>query len=125
MGGHVLLVDDSGFARRSLRKILEGAGYSVEEAKDGMEALERYAVRKPDVVLLDMVMEGMQGMEVLAKLRELDASAKVVLATADIQASTQTEGKEAGATGMIRKPFQAEQVLQAVEKASVGGAAWS
>jgi two-component system chemotaxis response regulator CheY len=125
MGCHVLLVDDSGFARRSLRKILESAGHSVEEAKDGMEALERYTVRKPDVVLLDMVMDGMQGMEVLMKLRELDAKAKVVLATADIQASTHTEGKAAGAIGIIRKPFRSEEVIKTVETVAAGGAAWS
>jgi two-component system chemotaxis response regulator CheY len=125
MGCHVLLVDDSGFARRSLRKILESAGHSVEEAKDGMEALERYTVRKPDVVLLDMVMDGMQGMEVLTKLRQFDAKAKVVLATADIQSSTQTEGKAAGAIGIIRKPFQPDEVLKTVETVASGGAAWS
>ncbi len=125
MGCHILLVDDSSFSRRSLRKILEDAGHSGEEAKDGMEALERYAVHKPDVVLLDMVMDGMQGMEVLTKLRELDAKAKVVLATADIQSSTQTEGKAAGAIGIIRKPFQPDEVIKAVETVWSGGAAWS
>ena len=122
---HILLVDDSGFARRTLRQIVEKAGYTVDEAKDGMEALERYALHKPDIVLLDMVMDGMKGMEVLMKLRELDAEAKIVLATADIQASTKSEAQAAGASGMISKPFQGEQVLQAVETVGAGGAAWN
>jgi CheY-like chemotaxis protein len=72
MNARILVVDDSGFARRTLRQLLEGAGHTVEEAKDGHDALERYFLNKPDLVLLDMVMEGMNGMEVLAKLRELD-----------------------------------------------------
>ena len=78
----MLVVDDSGFARRMLRQILEGAGYTVDEVKGGMEALERYALKKPDVVLLDIIMEDMSGMEVLAKLRELDGNARVIVATA-------------------------------------------
>ena len=72
MTGKILLVDDSGLARRSTRAMLEGAGYEVVEAEDGMAALERYFVEKPDVVLLDLVMKGMYGLDVLAKLRELD-----------------------------------------------------
>ena len=66
MNARILVVDDSGFARRSLRQVLEAAGHSVDEAKDGHEALERYFLAKPDLVLLDMVMEGMNGLEVLA-----------------------------------------------------------
>lgn len=125
MKAHILLVDDSGFARRTLRQILEKGGHTVDEAKDGMEALERYALHKPDIVLLDMVMDGMKGMEVLGKLRELDTEAKIVLATADIQASTRSEAQAAGASGMISKPFLGEQVLQAVETVTAGGAAWN
>jgi two-component system chemotaxis response regulator CheY len=125
MKAHILLVDDSGFARRTLRQILLGAGHSVDEAEDGMQALERYALHKPDVVLLDMVMEGMSGMEVLLKLRALDADAKVVVATADIQASTRTEAQAAGAVGMIPKPFQGEQVLKTIAAVASGGVAWN
>ena len=70
----VLLVDDSGLARRGTRRVLESAGYSVVEAEDGLSALERYALDRPDVVLLDLVMKGMYGLDVLAKLREIDPS---------------------------------------------------
>ena len=125
MNAHILVVDDSGFARRSLRQILEQAGYSVEEAKDGNEALERYFLKKPDVVLLDLVMEGLNGLEVLAKLRELDAEVKAVLATADIQTSTRLEAQTAGATGLILKPFNREEVLKTVNTVLAGGLSWS
>jgi two-component system chemotaxis response regulator CheY len=125
MKAHVLLVDDSGFARRILRQIIVGAGHTVIEAKDGTEALEQYALRKPDVVLLDMVMDGMQGIEVLKKLRELDPAAVVIVATADIQTSTRCEAEAAGARGMVSKPFREDQVLKTIEAAISGGAAWN
>src|SRR5262245_4197436 len=72
MNSRILVVDDSALSRRRLRQILEAAGYEVAEADDGLSALERYFIDKPDVVLLDLVMKGMYGLEVLAKLRELD-----------------------------------------------------
>jgi two-component system chemotaxis response regulator CheY len=125
MSVQVLVVDDSGFSRRILRQILEEAGYSVDEAKDGMEALERYALARPQVVLLDVVMNGMTGLEVLSKLREFDPKAKVVLATADVQSSTAATAREAGAAGIICKPFQRERVVQAIAAVEKGEPAWS
>jgi two-component system, chemotaxis family, chemotaxis protein CheY len=122
---HVLIVDDSGFARRMLRQILESAGHFVDEVKGGMEALERYALKKPDVVLLDIIMEEMNGLEVLTKLRDLDSKARVVLATADTQDATRREAESAGAMGMIAKPFQKDQVLEAIETVAGGGTAWN
>ena len=110
----VLLVDDSGMARRSTRRILEEEGYDVVEAEDGMSALERYFVEKPDVVMLDLVMKGMYGLDVLEKLREMDTDARVVVASADIQSSTRRMVEEGGARAFINKPFVAEQVLAAV-----------
>ena len=121
----VLVVDDSGFARRTLRQILESGGHTVDEAQNGTEALECYASRRPDLVLLDMVMEEMNGLEVLAKLRQLDADAKVVVVTADIQTSTSLEARAAGASGMLNKPFQKEPLLATVTKVVAGGTAWS
>ena len=108
-----------------LRQILEGAGHSVDEVKGGLDALERYSLKRPDVVLLDLIMEGMSGLEVLAKLRELDNKAKVVLATADTQTATRKEAEAAGAMGLVTKPFQKEQVIQAVDTVANGGVAWS
>ena len=77
MKARILVVDDSGLARRRARTILEGAGFEVLEAEDGIAALESYFVAKPDLVLLDLVMKGMYGLDVLSKLRELDPDAKV------------------------------------------------
>lgn len=114
MSKKIMVVDDSALSRRTLRRILEGAGYSVVEAEEGMAALELYFIEKPDLVLLDLVMKGMYGLDVLAKLRELDAGARVIVASADIQTSTRALVEEAGATDFINKPFSTENVLGAV-----------
>lgn len=118
----VLIVDDSSLSRRTLRRILESADYDIVEADDGMAALEVYFLEKPSVVLLDLVMKGMYGLDVLVKLREMDQQARVVVASADIQSSTRKMVDEAGALGFINKPFIAEQVIAAVEAALAEGA---
>jgi two-component system chemotaxis response regulator CheY len=115
-----MVVDDSALSRRTLRRILETAGYSVVEAEEGMAALELYFIEKPDVVFLDLVMKGMYGLDVLSKLREMDAGARVVVASADIQTSTREMVEEAGARAFINKPFATENVLGAIESAMGG-----
>jgi two-component system, chemotaxis family, chemotaxis protein CheY len=114
MSAKILVVDDSALSRRTMRRILETAGHSVVEADEGMAALETYFLEKPDLVFLDLVMKGMYGLDVLAKLREMDAGARVIVASADIQSSTRTMVEEAGARAFVTKPFVAEQVLAAV-----------
>ena len=114
MSFKILVVDDSAMSRRSLRRTLEGAAYTVVEAEDGMTALEQYFLERPDLVLLDMLMKGMYGLDVLTKLRAIDTNARVVVVTADIQNSTREMAKEAGALGFINKPASAEVVLQTI-----------
>lgn len=110
----ILIVDDSGMSRRTLRKILEPAGYEISEAEEGIVALERYFLDKPDLVLLDLTMTGMYGVEVLNKLREMDPQARVVIASADIQSSTREIVDAGGASAFINKPFTSEKVLSTV-----------
>lgn len=117
----LLLVDDSNFSRRILRRIVEPAGHDIREADDGLAALEQYALDRPDLVLLDMNMSGMNGLDVLQKLLELDPDAVVVIATADIQNSTRLLSREGGARGFISKPFVAENVLATLETILAGG----
>jgi two-component system, chemotaxis family, chemotaxis protein CheY len=118
----ILIVDDSALSRRTLRRICETAGYEVVEANDGMTALEVYFLEKPSLVLLDLVMKGMYGLDVLVKLREMDPKALVIVASADIQSSTHKMVDEAGALAFIHKPFVPEQVLAAVDTALAEGA---
>ena len=88
MSFKIMVVDDSAMSRRSLKRVLESADYSVVEAADGIAALESYFLERPDLVLLDMLMKGMYGLDVLSKLREMDSNVRVVVVTADIQNST-------------------------------------
>jgi len=120
MNMKVLVVDDSALARRSLRQILESAGIDVVEADDGLTAIERYFLEKPDVVLLDLVMRGMYGLEVLNKLRELDATVRVVVVSADVQTSSHELAEQAGAKAFINKPFERTEILGALDVALAG-----
>ena len=117
MNAKVLVVDDSSLARRTLRSLLEELGHSVEEASDGSQALERYFIQRHDLVFLDMVMHGMYGLDVLAKMRELNPDVRVIVVTADIQTSTKEQVKAAGATAFLNKPLnraEAARILAAV-----------
>lgn len=114
MNAKILVVDDSGLARRTLKQMLQAAGHTIEEAADGAEALEKYFLNKPDVVFLDLVMANMTGMETLRKLREMDPKAVVIVATADIQSATREEAEGLGACEVINKPFTKDRVLSAL-----------
>jgi two-component system chemotaxis response regulator CheY len=122
MSGKVLVVDDSALARRSTRRALETAGYTVIEAEDGLSALERYFVDKPDLVVLDLVMKGMYGLDVLSKLREMDPRARVVVISADIQTSSRELVTAGGATAFLNKPARPEDIVAAVRAALEGSA---
>ena len=114
MTGKILLVDDSGLARRGVRQILESAGYVVAEAEDGLIALERYFLEKPDLVLLDLVMKGMNGLDVLKKLHELDPGARVIVVSADVQDSSREMALSGGAAGFLNKPVDRAGLLSVV-----------
>lgn len=110
----VMVVDDSSYARRTHRRILESGGHAVIEATSGMEALEQYFLHRPDIVLLDLSMEDMGGLEVLRKFQEMDAGARVIVISADIQRSTEQLVKAAGALRFLGKPAAPEQLLETV-----------
>ena len=118
----ILIVDDSSLARRSTRKILEGAGYEVVEAEDGLRALERYYLERPSVVVLDVTMKDMDGIEVLKRLREIDLNARVIIVTADVQDSTREMAETGGAHGFVIKPVIGKVLLEAVQSALEKGA---
>jgi len=110
----ILIVDDSSMSRRMLRNILEKAGHQVIEAIDGISGIEAYFLDHPDLVLLDLVMEGMYGLDVLEKLRQLDSTVQVIIASADIQTSTRETAQTAGAKAFVNKPFASVKVLEVV-----------
>ena len=98
-----------------MRRIIESAGHDVIEADDGAAGIEKYFLEKPDAVFLDLTMKDMYGLDVLAKVREIDPDARVVIASADIQDLTRNMVTEAGANGFINKPLTPEKVLESLE----------
>ena len=125
MKAKILVVDDSSLARRSVRSLLEELGHTVEEASDGAQALERYFIHRHDVVFLDMVMHGMYGLDVLAKMRELNPEVKVIVVTADIQTSTRDQVRAAGATAFLNKPLNRAEAARIVSAVLNGEFQWS
>src|SRR5688572_185470 len=111
----ILIVEDSNLARRSARNILETAGHVISEAQDGMQALEQYFLDKPELVLLDVTMREMDGIEVLKRIRELDSESRVLFVTADVQSSTREMADTGGACGFVMKPVTSTTLLQAVQ----------
>lgn len=107
----ILVVDDSGLARRATRAILEQAGHDVLDAQDGLSAIERYFLDKPELVLLDVTMRDMDGLEVLKRIRALDPKARVVMVTADVQSSTREMASAGGASGFLVKPISTQPLL--------------
>lgn len=112
----ILITDDSSLSRKILKKMLSQEEYEIIEAENGLRAMEVYFMEKPDVMLLDLAMPDISGLEVLAKIIELDPLAKIVMATADLQDLTIKATQEAGAVGYITKPFNKEKVLETVHQ---------
>lgn len=113
----ILVVDDSAYARRLMRRTLEAREHTVIEAGGGLAALESFVVSRPEVVMLDLTMEDLGGMEVLGRLREIDPDVRVIIVSADIQKSTGKMVEEAGAFRFLAKPADPEEVVAAVSAA--------
>lgn len=113
----ILVVDDSGYARRLMRKALESAQHNVREADGGMAAIEAYYLHHPDVVLLDLTMEDLGGLEVLKQLRQMNPDARVIVVSADVQATTEGIVRDAGATAFLGKPVAPEDLHRAIDAA--------
>ena len=105
-----LIVDDSALSRRMIGACVTALGHTVVEAADGAAALERYVIEKPDFVFLDLVMPGLSGFEVLKHLMAIDPGARIIISTADVQATTRNQVKENGALALINKPATVEQI---------------
>lgn len=114
--GSILICDDEEIMRDVLETILSTAGYKVDLAKTGEEALELYAQRPFDAVLMDVSMPGMGGLTALEELLKLDPNAVVMMITAYATFDTAISAWEKGAQGVIRKPFQNDQILAFVAK---------
>jgi two-component system, chemotaxis family, chemotaxis protein CheY len=118
MAKRVLAVDDSLTIRQLIKMTLTRAGYEVIEAEDGAKGLQKASAEVFDLVLSDINMPVMTGLEMLRGLRKLEQYkfTPIVLVTTESQPEKKQEGKAAGATGWIVKPFEPEQLLAVVTK---------
>ncbi len=117
MAKNILICDDAAFMRMMIKDILTKNGYTVAgEAENGVKAVEKYNEVKPDLVLMDIMMPEMDGIEALRKIKEQDPSAVVVMCSAMGQQAMVIESIQAGAKDFIVKPFQPDRVLEAVSK---------
>lgn len=113
----ILIADDASFMRGTLKYIAERAHHEVVgTAKEGKEALEMYTKLKPDLVFLDILMEGIDGITTLKAIRKQDPEAKVVMVTALGQEQKQKEAAKLGASGYIMKPFKREEITNEINK---------
>lgn len=118
MATTILIVDDSLSIRQSTRFILEQGNYTVREASDGVEALKSLSESKANLVITDINMPNMDGLTLVKKIRAEPASKfmPILVLTTESQGSIIDEGKKAGATGWIVKPFNADKLLETVKK---------
>ncbi len=113
---HVLVVDDSKFARLTLRTILEEGGHQVSEAENAARGLELSLQLKPDLVTIDLLMPGTSGQELLRQLISHHLPCPVVVVSADIQKATYNEVMEIGAAAFVQKPSDAEEFLETINR---------
>lgn len=118
MAHRVLLVDDASFMRMMLKNILIGSGYEIAgEAENGNKAIEQYKALKPDLVIMDIIMPEMGGIDAVREIMKINPGAKILMCSSMGQQSLVVEAIQAGAKDFIVKPFQPSNVLEAVKKA--------
>jgi len=118
MSKRVLIVDDAAFMRMMIKDILTKNGFEVVgEAQDGMQAVELYKELTPDLVTMDITMPEMDGISALKNIREVNPNAKVIMCSAMGQQAMVIDAIQAGAKDFIVKPFQADRVIEAIQKA--------
>ena len=113
----IFVVDDSWLTRTSLRSMLEGGGYEVVEAENGNDAIETIPLENPDCILLDLLMPGMTGFDVLAELKTRELSTPVIVVTADIQDTVREKCLGLGAFGFLNKPPNENELMQTIQQA--------
>lgn len=119
MSTTIMVVDDSPFASKQIKDIVEDNGYEViGYAKDGEEAIELYKELKPDIVILDIIMPGLNGLETAEILKKQDSAVKILMLSSLCDAGTMEEVKSIGVKHLIPKPLEADVLLASLELVS-------
>ena len=118
MSKRILIVDDAAFMRMMIKDILTKNGYEVVgEAADGVQAVEKYNEIRPDLVTMDITMPEKDGIAALKEIKSFDPNAVVIMCSAMGQQAMVIDAIQAGAKDFIVKPFQADRVIEAIQKA--------
>jgi phosphoserine phosphatase RsbU/P len=112
----ILLIDDDGFYRGVLRQILEDGGHQVIEAVNGQEGLERYRSQQPDLVITDMRMPGVDGGEVIRKLRQMSEGVRIVAVSGAAVQERSPSAVEVGATAILSKLSPLDEILSVIDR---------
>lgn len=119
MSTTIMVVDDSPFASKQIKDIVEDNGYEViGYAKDGEEAIELCKELKPDIVILDIIMPGLNGLETAEILKKQDPAVKILMLSSLCDAGTMEEVKSIGVKHLIPKPLEADVLLASLELVS-------
>lgn len=117
MANRILIVDDAAFMRMMIKDILTKNGYEVVgEAQDGAQAVEKFKELRPDLVTMDITMPEMDGITALREIKKIDSNAKVIMCSAMGQQAMVIDAIQAGAKDFVVKPFQADRVIEAINK---------
>ena len=117
MAKGILIVDDASFMRMMIKDILTKNGYDVVgEADNGINAVEKYKELITELVIMDITMPEMDGIQAVKEIKKIDSDAKIVMCSAMGQQAMVIEAIQAGAKDFIVKPFQADRVIEAVKK---------
>jgi two-component system chemotaxis response regulator CheY len=118
MGKSVLVVDDAAFMRMMVKDILTKGGFEIAgEAENGYIAIEKYKELSPDLVIMDITMPEMDGIQAVKEIKKIDKNATVIMCSAMGQQAMVIDSIQAGAKDFIVKPFQADRVIDAVKRA--------
>ncbi len=118
MGEGILIVDDAAFMSMMIKDVLSKNNYNVVgEAENGKKGIEKFQELDPELVIMDITMPEVNGIEAVKKIKEIDANANVIMCSAMGQQAMVIEAIQAGAKDFIVKPFQADRIIEAVKKA--------
>ena len=116
----LLIVDDAEFIRLSMKKLLDESEFDFEyvEAANGRDAIRLYEQEKPDLVIMDITMPEMNGIEAVERIKEIDSNAKIIMCSSMGYQEKVVDAITAGAVDFIVKPYTADKILDAIKKAA-------
>ena len=117
MANSILIVDDAAFMRMMIKDVLSKNGFTiVGEAENGAKAVDKYKELNPELVIMDITMPEVDGIQAVKEIKKINSSAKIIMCSAMGQQAMVIEAIQAGAKDFIVKPFQAERIIEAVKK---------